>query len=77
MRVEYDSFRDLMYIWLAPVGKKAARTETIAPGVHVDFDRDDKLVGIEILDASEVLQHRLQFEVALSPAPAEMVAQPA
>ena len=67
MKVEYDAFRDLMYIWFAPVGEKAARTETVVPGVHADFDRYDKLVGIEILDALEVLHHRLQFEVALSP----------
>ena len=74
MKVEYDSLRDLMCICLASVGEKAATTETIAPGVHADFDRYDRSVGIEILDASEVLQHRLQFEVALSSAPAEIVA---
>jgi uncharacterized protein YuzE len=65
MRVEYDSVRDLLYLWLATPGTKAARTATVAPGVHADFDRDDKLIGIEVLDAIETLGGNLQFEVAL------------
>jgi hypothetical protein len=31
------------------------------------------LLGIEVLDASEVLQHKVQFEVELTPPPAETV----
>ncbi len=38
MRFEYDSVRDLLYIRFARVGDRAARTETIIPGVHADFD---------------------------------------
>ncbi|MEJ5363556.1 MAG: DUF2283 domain-containing protein [Desulfosoma sp.] len=73
MKIEYDPLRDLLYIWLGPVGEKAAKTETVSPGVHADFDRQGRLIGIEVLDASEVLQHKLQFEVALIPSPAEMI----
>jgi uncharacterized protein YuzE len=35
--------------------------------MHADFDRTGKLIGIEVLDASEVLGDRVQFEVDLSP----------
>ncbi len=73
MKIEYDSLRDLLYIWLGPAGTKAAKTETVTPGVHADFDGQGKLIGIEVLDASEVLHHKLQFEVTLVASPAEMI----
>jgi uncharacterized protein YuzE len=67
MKVEYDLSRDLLYVWFGVPGTKAARTRTVTPGVHADFDREGKLIGIEVLDAAEVLQHKVQFEVALTP----------
>jgi len=72
MKIEYDSVRDLLYIWFGMPGEKAARTETVVPGVHADFDRQGRLIGIEVLDASEVLRHKVQFEVMLAPSLAEM-----
>ncbi len=71
MKIEYDPVRDLLYIWFATPGEKAARTETVMPGVYADFNREGRLIGIEVLDASEVLQHKVQFEVALPPSSAE------
>lgn len=55
MRIEYDPDRDLLYIWFGVVGTKAARTLTVTPGVYADFDAHGKLVGLEVLDATEVL----------------------
>ncbi len=69
MRVEYDPARDLLYVWFAEKGTQAATTEVIRPGVHALFDPDGKIVGIEVLDASESVGGSLSFEVAL-PAPA-------
>lgn len=66
MKIEYDADHDLLYVWFSEPGSKAARTETVAPGVHADFDAEEKLIGIEVLDASEVLGARVQFEVALT-----------
>jgi uncharacterized protein YuzE len=54
MRFEYDGTRDLLYIRFAEAGKKVARTETIRPGVHADFDVNDKLMGIEIRFVSRI-----------------------
>ncbi|HHE47880.1 MAG TPA: DUF2283 domain-containing protein [Candidatus Acetothermia bacterium] len=65
MRIEYDPDRDLLYIWFGVVGAKAARTLTVAPGVHADFDAHGKLVGLEVLDATEILGKSVQFEVTL------------
>lgn len=67
MKIEYDSVHDLLYVWLGIPGEKAAKTETVAPGVHADFDREGRLVGVEILEASDVLRDRVQFEVTLNP----------
>jgi len=71
MKIEYDSVRDLLYIWFGSPGTKAARTETVEPGVYADFDRRGRLLGIEVLDASEVLQHKVQFEVTFMPSLSE------
>ena len=35
------------------------------PGTYADFDATGKLIGIEVLDASEVLGDTVQFEVEL------------
>ena len=73
MKIEYDAVRDLLYIWFGLPGERAAKTETVVPGVHADFDREGRLLGIEVLDASEVLRHKVQFEVELAPPPVETV----
>ena len=65
MKIEYDPKRDLLYIWFGSVGTKAARTTTVSPGVQADFDGNDKLIGLEVLDAAEVLGRNVQFEVTL------------
>jgi uncharacterized protein YuzE len=67
MRIEYDSTRDLLYIWLGVPGTRAARTDTVAPGIHADFDAQGTLIGLEILDASQILGQHRQFEVVFTP----------
>ncbi len=63
MKIEYDPERDLLYIYFAETEVKAARTETIAPGVHADFDKDSKLVGIEVIEASKVMGKKIEFKL--------------
>lgn len=70
MKMEYDPFRDLLYLWFQTPGTKAARTEVISAGVHADFDREGRLLGIEVLDASELMQQKVQLEWSLERAPA-------
>jgi len=55
MRIEYDSERDLLYVYLGDETKKSVETLTIKEGVFVDFDKDGRLIRIEVLDASEVI----------------------
>jgi hypothetical protein len=47
------------------VGTKAAQTVTVSPGVHADLDANGKLIGLEVLETTEVLGKSVQFEVAL------------
>jgi uncharacterized protein YuzE len=63
MRIEYDPVRDLLYLYFAERETKAAETKTIHPGVHADFDRYGKLVGVEIIDASEIIGGKIEFEL--------------
>jgi len=65
MKIEYDPTRDLLYIWFSMVSAKSAQTITIVPGIHADLDASGKLIGLEVLDAAEVLGKKLQFEVSL------------
>ena len=63
MKIEYDPERDLLYIYFADVEKKSAETVTIRPGVHADFDKDGKLIGIEVIDASELMGKKIEFKL--------------
>jgi uncharacterized protein YuzE len=64
MKIEYDSERDLLYIWFTEVSKKSAETVTIKPGVFADFDREGKLIGIEVIDATEVVGKKIEFTLS-------------
>jgi len=65
MKIEYDTQRDLLYIWFGVVGTKSAQTVTVSPGVHADFDANGKLIGLEVLDAKEILGTSAQLEITL------------
>jgi len=61
MRLEYDPVRDLLYICFAEASVKAAKTVTVVPGVHADFNIEGKIIGIEVIDASEVIGKKIEF----------------
>ena len=63
MKIEYDPERDLLYIYFAEPETKATETLTIKPGVHVDFDKNGKLIGLEVLDAKELMGKKIEFEL--------------
>ena len=64
MKIEYDSERDLLYIWFTEVSKKSAETVTVKPGVFADFDREGKLIDIEVIDATEVVGKKIEFTLS-------------
>jgi uncharacterized protein YuzE len=63
VRIEYDPERDLLYLYFASPEVKAAETVTVTPGVHADFDREGRLLGIEVIDASAILGKEIEFKL--------------
>jgi uncharacterized protein YuzE len=51
MRIQYDREADALYIQMQE--KKVTKTKEVEEGLLVDFDEEDKLIGIEILDATK------------------------
>ena len=54
MKISYDSEADVLYIRLLE-GKHECSTLRLSEEVALDFGEGEKLVGVEILDAREVL----------------------
>ena len=53
----------MLYIYFAESETKAAQTITVTPGVHADFDREGKLIGIEVLEASKVMGKKIEIKL--------------
>ena len=51
MEIQYDEQSDMLYIGLR-VGP-SVESEEISPGVVLDYDKDNVVVGIEITDGSK------------------------
>lgn len=67
MKIRYDSEVDVLRILLrdAPV----AESDEDKPGIILDYDEDDNLVGLEILDASQRIENPRALEYAVTPEP--------
>lgn len=51
MKIEYDKEVDALYIRIQE--KDVARTQEVSDGVNLDFDGENRLIGLEVLDASK------------------------
>ena len=51
MEIQYDARSDMLYIGLR--ASTSVESEEISPGVVLDYDKDNKVVGIEINDGSK------------------------
>lgn len=51
MRIRIDPSADAIYIDL--VQREIASSEEVSEGIIVDYDREGRIVGVEILDASK------------------------
>ena len=70
MRLTYDAPNDLLYIAFDE-STSAVRNEDAADGVVLDITEDGHIAGIEIIDASKVLDLRKLLPIEFSaPAPA-------
>ena len=55
MKINYDAQVDALYIQFRDLAPGTAENREVSPGVIADFGPDGLLAGIEILDASLVL----------------------
>jgi uncharacterized protein YuzE len=66
MKVRIDKEDDALYFELDDV--EVVESEEVQPGIILDFDKDSRLIGIEILDLSTRLTPEklrlMQFETA-------------
>ena len=64
MKFEYDKEVDAAYIYLEGTIKDSEVKKTIElnDNIILDFDNKEKLVGIEILDASRVMNKKAILE---------------
>ena len=51
MKIEYDKEVDALYVRLQE--KYVARTVEIEEGLNLDLDENGKLIGLEVLDATQ------------------------
>ena len=61
VRVEYDRKADAMYIWLRKA--KYDISEELAENVIIDLDKNGRIIGIEVLDASKNLGKELVTKI--------------
>ncbi len=66
MKLEYDKDVDAAYIYVNyPIKDgEAEKTIELNDSISIDFDKNGKLIGIEILDASKVLKREVLVETA-------------
>ena len=66
MKLEYDKEVDPAYIYIEyPIKEgKAKKTIELNENIILDFDNTGKLLGVEILDASKILNKKVLLESA-------------
>ena len=67
IRITYDAGVDALSVVLVE-GKGRIRTLEVRTGVHLDFDEDERLVALELLDASYHMSHAELVKLAEPPA---------
>lgn len=64
MKVKYDKETDVLYIQLN--NNPIAESETDKPGIILDYDNSENIVGIEVLNASQKMEQPLKVEYELA-----------
>jgi uncharacterized protein YuzE len=64
MKMRYDKESDVLYIQLSD--NAVAESDNERSGIILDFDNDENIVGIEVLNASKKMEYpfKVEYEVA-------------
>lgn len=65
MKLEYDRKADAIYVYLKETPRKVKESREIEPGVVLDWDENDELQGIEVLDVSRRFKEADLFQFAV------------
>ena len=60
MKVKYDKEADVLYILLS--NNPVEESDSDKPGIILDYDSEENIVGIEILNASQKMDKPLKVE---------------
>ena len=63
MKIEYDKEVDAIYIRIQE--KEVARTKEIEEGINLDLDNEGKIIGLEIIGATERYNLKDIFNVSM------------
>lgn len=61
VQIEYEQKADAMYIWLRKA--KYDISKELAENVVIDLDKNGRIIGIEVLDASKSLGKELVTKI--------------
>jgi len=61
MRIYYDAEVDALYLEFRPLEPGTAEARPISDDIIADYGPDGRLAGLEILDASQVLEPVMHF----------------
>jgi Protein of unknown function (DUF2283). len=62
MKIEYDEEVDALYIRIQE--KEVARTKEVEEGINLDIDEDNKIIGMEIIGATERYEQKDIFNIS-------------
>ncbi len=64
MKIKYDKENDVLYIRFT--NNAVVESDSEKPGIILDYDNDENIVGIEVLNASEKMEGplKMEYEVA-------------
>ena len=62
MKIEYDKEVDALYIRIQE--KEVFRTKELEEGINLDIDEEGKLIGLEIIGATERYNQKDIFNIA-------------
>ena len=51
MKIEFDKQADALYIYIQE--KPVVKTKEVEDGILIDLDKDNRLIGLEVLDVSK------------------------
>ncbi|MCP4683776.1 MAG: DUF2283 domain-containing protein [Desulfobacterales bacterium] len=74
MKIEYDQEVDALYIRIQE--KLVSRTKELEDGINLDIDEDGKIIGLEIIGATERYNQKDIFNIATENLILEEATQP-